>query len=147
MPQRSYTIKQRILKIKRRFKFVRGKFVYNEKRKDFLRKTNKIDCYFLVFNTPLGHSVFEFTFRRAEAKNHAGWKIWLDEKGLDIFSGAVLEAINVRDGSGKTDYHLIDLICWSFQYDFQKLKHTKTFKKGYHEKQTRKTKKSRGHRR
>lgn len=141
------TIKQEVLAIKRKYKFIKGKFLYNNKKRDFKIETQKIVCYFLCFSPHVGHTVFNFTFRRAVPKNYKTWKKWLTDKGIEIFSSAVLDAINNKDGSGQTKYILKEFIAWGLQNDFSKLESTKTIKRRNNEKQTRKTKKRGGHRR
>jgi len=73
------------------------KYLYKQ-RGDLARKHTTVICYFIVYNPDKGHSMMLWNpHRRGKNWNAKDWNIWLREKGLDIFSSAVLTAINDKD--------------------------------------------------
>lgn len=76
-----------------------AQFLYKEKS-DLSRKYSTVYVYAIIFDDERGHSLFIWNpHRRGKDWQWQGWNKWLLQKGYDILTGAVMDAINDKHGS------------------------------------------------
>lgn len=94
------TIRQQLVALKRRFPFrTRYAFLYKNKS-DLTANYSTIYVYALIYDDERGHSVFIWNpHRRGFDWKPREWNKWLNQRGIDILKGDVMEAINSKKGS------------------------------------------------
>lgn len=105
-------IKTKVLRLKRRFKKITGyKYAYNKRLPARNARFVKIDCWFLIYDEEIGHSLWEFSFKRVtKPRTVSEWRKYLEVTGSNVFLNKVLPAINVKY---QRRWVYKDLICWT----------------------------------
>lgn len=134
------TIKDKINRLKRRYKKITNKrFVYN-KKVELTRSYKSIVCWYLINDQAKGYSIFRCPFRRKEPMTVSQWVRYFThslkrgDRRLaplhEILTQTILPAINNKGGN---EWRFISLIAWTGQLnDYPESKDSATSKKRNH---------------
>lgn len=74
-------------------------FLYRDK-KDLKTRYTTVYVYAVIYDESRGHSLFVWNpHRRGHDWTWKGWNTWLNQKGIEILTGAVMQSINDKYGS------------------------------------------------
>lgn len=139
MPRKLQTLRERIDKIRKRYKYVNANRYFYNKKSDLRKSYNRIRCWFLIHDDERGYSVFDFEFRRKLTFKLEEWtrlfkhKVHNYEALETVLTQSVLPAINAKSGA---EWTFVTLLGWTGIDDIQQGKDSTA-----HRKRNRSTKK------